>query len=1602
MQRRFNAETRRGLLLCLFILAAVTALTILPYQFRSEAVSQKGLITRTVSSDEGIPKMWDIRESKESADALIQFRQKIGKDASFVADIRDTFVRGEEAFKQSNPTAKVEYNNDIKIPELITPDVYKAKVEWLTGPSNAKRSEILRSFIKQNSELVGVNNQQADDLEVTADYTNPDGNISYATLEQKINNIPVFRGEVKAGFTQDGRIIRVINNLAPGIDYNQVSKNFNNPVEAVRTAAGHIKHDIRPMDVARNDGSSNDLKVTFGEGDWATTAEKMYFPTEPGVAVPSWRVLIWRPSNAYYVIVDAETNVVLWHKNISDDQTQSATYNVYNNVNSYMPSADDPAPLTPYISVPPNDPSAGAQGVIGTRTNVSLVGNEGANSFNNNGWITDGTNITDGNSNEAGIDRDGVNGVDAPQVGDTACPGAGCRVFSSTWNPPPGSPAPGDDPLTPQAQRGAVIQMFYIMNRYHDVLYQRGFTEAARNFQGTNFSGMGLGNDRVSSEGQDSSGTNNANFATPADGGRGRMQMFVWTGPTPDKDGTADAGIVIHEVTHGLSNRLHGNGSGLGNQGGMMGEGWGDWYASTMLAEPTDPLNGVYSLGGYATHLLGPTFTSNYYHAIRRFPTALISSTGGPMNKPHNPLTFGHLNAGCDTTLGTSTTAVASAFPRNAVIATSGNCSQVHNAGEIWKAALWEIRALMITRGGFNVGTTKVLQVVTDGMKLTPVNPSMLQERDGIIAAAAALPVAPEAAADAADVREGFRRRGFGFSASVQSATAVTEAFDNASLTANAASVTSGNNLLEPNECNTLNVPVTNNAAVPATAISAVLSTTTPGITIAQPNSAYPDIPAGGGPINNTTAYQVSVASTVACFTQANFTLTVTYAGGGGGSPAPFNFSLPVGTQGLNYVGVNTTGGTIPAGGTLVAGSQADDAAVAVTLPAGWSSTVYGTPVTSLSAGTNGMVAVNGTASTAFTNTALPAAVGASPTLFPSWDDYDMDAVDTVGGGIFVNTIGTAPNRQFYIEWRATHFSEATTAISTNFAVLLTEGSDVVRYIHVLTGVGAQIDGASATTGIQAAATGTQFTQLSFNTAGGTVAGRIVTLTRPAGQCTPGTGTCGGVATPKSRADFDGDGKTDLSVFRPSEGNWYLNRSTAGFSVINWGLASDTIVPGDYDGDNKADEAVFRPSADPAVSDYLILKSNGFVFQGLAWGIPADIPVSGDYDGDGKTDLAVFRPSTGVWYVLNSAGIPVNTVAPFGLNGDVPLAIDNDGDGKTNLAVYRPSNFTWYIAKPTGSPATNFDAIPFGLAGDRLVQADFTGDNREDIAVFRPSNGTWYIRNSATGVTTFTAFGISTDIAVPGDYDGDGTDDIAVYRNGTWYVQRSTAGSLIQAFGIATDIPVPLRYLPPAPGGPAPLNYVSTTQTGQTIPAGGTLVAGSQADDAAVAVTLPAGWTSTVYGVPVTSLSASTNGPLAVNATAATAFANAPLPASPFSTTITMLPYWDDFNMTSPALVNGGIYTNTVGSAPNRQFYVEWRAKHFSEATTTISTNFAVLLTEGSDVVKYVYVSTGVGAQLNGASATVGIQKQATGTDFTQFSFNTASLSAGLQITYTR
>lgn len=287
----------------------------------------------------------------------------------------------------------------------------------------------------------------------------------------------------------------------------------------------------------------------------------------------------------------------------------------------------------------------------------------------------------------------------------------------------------------------------------------------------------------------------------------------------------------------------------------------------------------------------------------------------------------------------------------------------------------------------------------------------------------------------------------------------------------------------------------------------------------------------------------------------------------------------------------------------------------------------------------------------------------------------------------------------------------------------------------------------------------------------------------PAGATlTPGGANVGGpVASGEARADFDGDGRTDFSVFRPSEGNWFLQRSRDGFAAVRFGASGDVLVPGDYDGDNRADTAVFRDGV------WFILNSGDNSVRIVRFGLASDITVPADYDNDNRTDVAVFRPSNGFWYILNSSNGQFVAVQ-FGQNGDVPVTGDFDGDGSADLTVFRSDQ--WITRRSSGGVTfTNF-----GLATDRLVPADYDGDNRDDIAVFR--NGVWNILRSSNGAVDFVTFGLSTDVPVPGDYDGDGRDDQAVYRNGVWFVNRSTSGFAAESFGTASDQPVPAEYIP--------------------------------------------------------------------------------------------------------------------------------------------------------------------------------------------------------------
>ncbi len=277
--------------------------------------------------------------------------------------------------------------------------------------------------------------------------------------------------------------------------------------------------------------------------------------------------------------------------------------------------------------------------------------------------------------------------------------------------------------------------------------------------------------------------------------------------------------------------------------------------------------------------------------------------------------------------------------------------------------------------------------------------------------------------------------------------------------------------------------------------------------------------------------------------------------------------------------------------------------------------------------------------------------------------------------------------------------------------------------------------------------------------------------------------------TNRAPFDFDGDGKTDVSIFRPALGEWwYLKSIDGGNGAIQFGNSSDKLVPADYTGDGKTDIAIFRPSS----NEWFILRSENGSFYSFPFGSSGDVPVPADYDSDGKADAAVFRPSTQTWFISRSSG--GTTIQQFGAAGDDPVAADYDGDAKADLAIYRPSLGQWWLLRSN----LGIVVYQFGNSADKPVQGDFSGDGKADAAFFRPSTNEWFILRSENGTFYSFPFGAAGDIPSPGDYDGDGRADAAVFRpsTNTWFANRSTAGTLIQTFGQANDRSVPNSFVP--------------------------------------------------------------------------------------------------------------------------------------------------------------------------------------------------------------
>ncbi|HJR58620.1 MAG TPA: M36 family metallopeptidase [Vicinamibacterales bacterium] len=487
----------------------------------------------------------------------------------------------------------------------------------LTPASAAARPEIVSAFLRARHDARTV-----ETLVLLRENVARTG-VTHLNFGQQVAGLDVYGTYARAALTARGEIVSMVENLA------------NIPPALAPTAVTHrgALEAVLAEYYAGSDANLPELSaagqtVAYGRGTRFTedpTVTRIAVPMANGALQTGYLVVTWDRDNILRHSVVGPGGRVL----IEELRTNTDTYKVF--------------AIHPGVS---------------TQSVVSGPGS--GDIYSPSGWVT--LDRTTGNNVDAYLDRDNNNAADT-----NGRPVSSTQTFEFTADLT-------QAPTTTTNQMAAVTNLFYLNNIIHDKLYRHGFTEAAGNFQANNFGKGGAGNDPVNAEAQDGGGTNNANFATPSDGSRPRMQMYLWTQSTPSRDGDLDSDIVWHEYGHGLTWRMIGSMS--GPFAGAIGEGMSDTLA---IYINDDDAVGEYSYNRDA--------------GIRRY------------RYTNYPLSYGDLTG-----------------------------SSVHNDGEIYAAAMWKLRELWAADGRTD---DSLFDIVVDGMNFTPARPAFEDMRDGIIAAAA-------------------------------------------------------------------------------------------------------------------------------------------------------------------------------------------------------------------------------------------------------------------------------------------------------------------------------------------------------------------------------------------------------------------------------------------------------------------------------------------------------------------------------------------------------------------------------------------------------------------------------------------------------------------------------------------------------------------------------------------------------------------------------------------------------------------------------------------------------------------------------------------------
>lgn len=709
-------------------------------------------------------------------------------------------------------------------PLLQSPKHVFAAAGYLTGPNGEGRATSaqgartfaptdrhrgVKVFLHEHAPLFGHGAEALNQARLRRESVGRHNGLRTVVWEQRLDDVAVYEGVLVGNLTRQGELVSLSSQFLPdpaaAADAGTPNRRAlqANPAisaaQAVMLAAEIVGEAVEfGSIVSRTDRPEGaELRQFFKAGvlPGEAQARLVWLPWSESSLRLCWEIELTRRANGerFRVMVDAQTGDISLRQRLTV-YASDATYRVF--------TSDSPSPFSPGWPTPnTNQPPQVSRSLVtlgALSTNASPIG-----------WISEGENETRGNNVDSHLDRNGDDVPDLPRA-----QGLPHRVFD----------APLDLSQGPSNYTDAAsIQLFYWCNWAHDRLYDLGFDEAAGNYQKDNFGRGGIGNDPILADAQDGSGFNNANFTPVPDGQPGRIQMFIWNGPNPDIDGDFDAEVVLHEYVHGLSTRLVGGGVGIGTlQAAGMGEGWSDFYALSLLSEPGDDPDASYPFGGYAS-TLASGLKENYYFGIRRYPYST--------DLAKNPLTFKDIDPG--QALPHEQVPISPLFGFNPL-----NASEVHAQGEVWCAMLWEARAQLVRKHGYSAGNELILQLVTDGMKLSPPNPNFIQARDAIILA----DQVNNAGANYGDLWAAFAKRGLGFSASSPDSTTtigVVEAYDrpDSLFISNPLAFISSGPIKGPIAPNCQNYPLTN---ISEQTISWTARVTQPWLSVSPTNGVLP------------------------------------------------------------------------------------------------------------------------------------------------------------------------------------------------------------------------------------------------------------------------------------------------------------------------------------------------------------------------------------------------------------------------------------------------------------------------------------------------------------------------------------------------------------------------------------------------------------------------------------------------------------------------------------------------------------------------------------------------------------------------------------------